>query len=82
MFPVSGVAVPPPGRMGYPPRSRVKPHGEVPLLLLVGLLLLLHSSFAAAGCCWLRLRVPGLLLLLTSVAADAATGCLMKTNEN
>ena len=72
------VSRPPPTVMGYPPRFRVKPHGEVPLLLLG---LLLHSRFAAAGCCWLRLRVPG-LLLLTGVATDAATGCLMKTNEN
>ena len=80
MLPVSGVTAPP-HRHVISPGFKVKPQGELSLLLLLGLLL--HSRFAAAGCCWLRLRVPGLLLLLlTAVASDAATGCLMLSNEN
>ena len=39
----------------------------------------LHSRFAAVHCCWLRLQVPGLLLLLTGAATDGANGCLMKS---
>ena len=63
---------PTPHRYGIPPQIRVKPQGELPLLLLLlpgllllGLLPLLLAETPAAG----------LLLLLTGVATDAATDC-------
>ena len=40
------------------------------------------AAFQVCCCCWLGLMVPGLLLLLTGVASDAAIGCLMKAYEN
>ena len=63
---------PTPHRYGIPPQIRVKPQGELPLLLLLllpgllllGLLPLLLAETPAAG-----------LLLLTGVATDAATDC-------
>ena len=70
-----------PTHRGGVSRSRVKPHAEVSLLLLLLGLRLLHTRSAAAGCCWLGLPLPG-LLLLTDVASDATLGCLMKAYEN
>ena len=61
---------PTPHRYGIPPQIRVKPQGELPLLLLPGLLLLGLLPLLLA-----ETPAAGLLLLLTGVATDAATDC-------